>query len=227
MSRSLILATLCALALVGCDTTDAPTISQATEAPYASRPIEHGQRFVPAGQVLWSGPADGSAYDSTAETLVDVGALWVDTISHRDQIPVFMLAQEANERSKAAGFDTVYQWERVVEAGEFDSLVGLQARNANGFRIPTPQEAKYLMWGGRTSRPASFSEITLWADPDSTALRNELGIPVAGGDGFNTHLLAYHSGRVCVLGTGGAAPLGCFPLQRVTISVNLLVRSAD
>jgi hypothetical protein len=52
----------------------------------------------------------------------------------------------ANAKSKRAGYDTVYSYDSISGA----ALYGVKIRNVNGYRIPNPMEAKYLLWSGST-----------------------------------------------------------------------------
>lgn len=193
MKRLLLL--ILAVALVGCGTTD-PTTPEATgfrdpaTAPYRSMQTDAGYRLVPAGKVRWdtSWVAGTNIYDSARETLAEVGALWVDTnwgaLGEETIVPMWEVVLAANEKSKAAGLDTVYQWTALDTSRHdwSDSLLGFRVRSANGFRIPTTKEAKYLVWGGDTAKWAwgdqdaqSWARSSLWGDSSST-VRNKFGV---------------------------------------------------
>lgn len=185
-----------AVALVGCGTTD-PTTTEATgfrdpaTAPYRSMQTDAGYRLVPAGKVRWdtSWVAGSNIYDSAREVLAEVGALWVDTNwgaynGDGKNIPIWRVFLLANEKSKAAGLDTVYQWAALDTSRHdwTDSLLGFRVRSANGFRIPTTKEAKYLVWAGDTAKWAwgdqdamTWARTSLWGDSAST-IRNKFGV---------------------------------------------------
>jgi len=193
MKRFLLL--ILAVALVGCGTTD-PTTTEASgfrdpaTAPYRSMQTDAGYRLVPAGKVRWdtSWVAGTNIYDSAREVLAEVGALWVDTnwgaLGLEEAVPMWEVILAANEKSKAAGLDTVYQWASLDTSRHdwTDSLLGFRVRSANGFRIPTTKEAKYLVWAGDTAKwawgaqePKAWARSSLWGD-SATDLRNRFGV---------------------------------------------------
>lgn len=185
-----------AVALVGCGTTD-PTTPEASgfrdpsTAPYRSMQTDAGYRLVPAGKVRWdtSWVAGTNIYDSARETLAEVGAMWVDTNwgaynGGGQDIPVWRVFLIANEKSRARGLDTVYQWTSLDTSRHdwTDSMLGFHVREANGYRLPTTKEAKYLVWAGDTTRWAwgdqdamTWARMSLWGDSAST-VRNKFGV---------------------------------------------------
>jgi hypothetical protein len=158
-----ITALLSLLVLIGCGSSSSVTAPEPKDEPvgimqrYDSQPVKYGLRYVAGGELR----AD-STQNIQAST---VAAMWIDTTTFRAHSPRYLAAKpgwwvvmEANRRSKAFGLDTVYSWDRIdsnlaVRAGasrlpgmvvRYDSIVGLRARKANGFRLPTPTEAQYL-----------------------------------------------------------------------------------
>lgn len=193
MKRFLLLAIVVALA--GCGATD-PTTPEASgfrdpaTAPYRTMQADGEFRLVPAGKVRWdtSWVAGTNIYDSARETLAEVGAMWVDTnwgaYDGGGGDPLWKVALAANEKSKARGFDTVYQWTALDTSRHdwTDSMLGFRVREANGFRLPTTKEAKYLVWAGETARWAwgdqdamTWARTSLWGDSAST-VRNKFGV---------------------------------------------------
>lgn len=140
---ALVLATL-----FGCSSnSSSPTAPAPTPEP-APR-IEKGSKLVPGGKVLFD-PLykQGAVWDSTRLELMSVDSFWIDTSSAFRIGNIKDVALTANARSKQYGLDTVYQYTAI----EATALTGLVARTANGFRLPTALEARYLIWEGATTR---------------------------------------------------------------------------
>lgn len=195
MLRAACSALILAVTLVGCGTTD-PTAPDASgfrdpaTAPYRSMQTDAGYRLVPGGKVRWDPQwvAGTNIYDSTREVQMDVGAMWVDANwgAHTTEeiFPLWKVVLAANAKSKAADLDTVYQWTAMDTSRHdwTDSLLGFRVRVANGFRIPTTKEAKYLVWAGDTARwawgnqdPKAWAYKNLWGD-SVTTVRNKFGV---------------------------------------------------
>jgi hypothetical protein len=164
LTMKYLIAFIAALALVGCE--QSPTALEPTSSPtaqYQAFPIaSDGYRLIPGGQVRWDtslSPNKTTRYDASKEVLVSVDSMWVDTgwgvISRaRDQVGHIEEAIfAANKKSKQAGFDTVYSWDSISGT----ALYGVKIHNTNGYRIPSPREAKYLLWAGSTLSLTSAS----------------------------------------------------------------------
>lgn len=181
------------LALVifnGCQVSEPLHVSP-DPAPYLSFQRVGAYRLIPGGQTRWdtAWKPGVNRYDSAREVLASVESLWVDTswgaIPMEPLTRLWQVMLLANERSKEAGLDTVYQWTGIDTAGPTDSLLGFKTRTANGFRIPTSKEAKYLVWGGATTRwawgDASLNSgaytAELWGDTAKTAW-NRFGVVI-------------------------------------------------
>lgn len=199
---------IAALALVGCE--QSPTALDPTsspKAPYqAFSMASDGFRLIPGGKTLWdTGFHDvflpdrrtHTKYDTAKEVLVSIDSLYVDTAwgvisnpAFRGESRIVDAILAANAKSKLAGLDTVYQYtgKNSIEyytGYPYDTLVSLSVRIANGYRLPSPREAKYLLWAGSQLKrpwgvgdiPKSWAENHLYGD-SASGIRNDFGVYV-------------------------------------------------